>query len=132
MFLMAYKIPDSKEVSKVIKDVIGREGVVGSQYKLRKIVEKELKNIDPSYSISGRRVRVLAIGSKNVSVGIHTKEGEEITTMSICPVCSSKLKSIKNKTLYNWEVTVGYRCRKCKYWTGKKRRIPTRYVFEKR
>ncbi|MDI6917786.1 MAG: hypothetical protein QMC80_08335 [Thermoplasmatales archaeon] len=129
---MAYKIPDSKEVSKVIKDVIGREGVVGSQYKLRKIVEKELKNIDPSYSISGRRVRVLAIGSKNVSVGIHTKEGEEITTMSICPVCSSKLKSIKNKTLYNWEVTVGYRCRKCKYWTGKKRRIPTRYVFEKR
>ena len=132
MFLMNYKIPNSKEVTSIINNVIKREVVVGSQYKLRRIVEKELKNIDPSYSISGKRVRVLAINSKNVSVGIHTKEGEEITSMSLCPVCGSKLKPIKNKTLYSWEVTVGYRCRKCKYWTGKKRRIPKRYVFEKR
>jgi uncharacterized protein with PIN domain len=129
---MAYKIPNNEEASKIIEDVINKEGVIGSQYKLRKIVEKRLKNIDPSYSISGKRVRILAINSKNISVEIHTKEGEEITTMALCPVCNSKLKPIKNKTLYNWEVTVGYRCRKCKYWTGKKRRIPKRYVFEKR
>ena len=54
MFLMNYKIPNSKEVTSIINNVIKREGVVGSQYKLRRIVEKELKNIDPSYSISGR------------------------------------------------------------------------------
>ncbi|MCG2826643.1 MAG: hypothetical protein L6265_08650, partial [Thermoplasmatales archaeon] len=91
---MAYKIPNNKEVSEVIEDVIKKEGVIGSQYKLRKIVEKRLKNINPSYSISGKRVRVLAINSKNVSVEIHAKEGEEINTISICPVCNSKLKPI--------------------------------------
>ncbi len=129
---MKYKIPSNNEVLEIIKEIIKKEGVVGSQYKLRKIVEKELKNIDPSYRISGKRVRMLAIKSKNVSVEIHTKEGKEIDSMSICPVCNSKLISIKNKTLYNWDITVGYRCRRCKYWTGKKKRIPTRYVFEKR
>lgn len=129
---MAYKIPSNNEVLEIIKEIIKKEGVIGSQYKLRKIVESELKNIDPSYRISGRRVRILTINSKNVSVEIHAKEGKETGIMTVCPVCNSKLTSIKNKTLYNWEITVGYRCRKCKYWTGKKKRIPTRYVFEKR
>lgn len=129
---MKYKIPSNNEVLEIIKKIIKKEGVVGSQYKLREIVEKELKNIDPSYRISGKRVRILAIKSKKVSVEIHAKEGEEIDTMSVCPVCNSKLVSIKNKTLYNWDITVGYRCKRCKYWTGKKKRIPTRYVFEKR
>jgi len=29
-------------------------------------------------------------------------------------------------------VTLGYRCERCKYWTGLKRRVPTRYIFTRR
>jgi len=42
---------------------------------------------------------------------------------------NTKKKRVKNLTIWGGEVTIEFRCNKCGYWTGKKKRIPTRYVF---
>ena len=38
-------------------------------------------------------------------------------------------KGVKNLTIWGGEVTIQFQCSDCGYWTGKKKRIPTRYVF---
>jgi C4-type Zn-finger protein len=49
--------------------------------------------------------------------------------MTKCPVCGGSLKNVKNLTIYGGKVTIEFSCKNCGYWTGKKKRIPTRYVF---
>ena len=36
---------------------------------------------------------------------------------------------MKNITIYGGTVTLGHKCKRCGYWTGKTRRIPSRYIF---
>lgn len=130
---MLYKVPKDEEVLKSIKRVMKRHGTINSQDKLRELVERELQKIDKEYRVSKHRVRILAINSSYVSIEIHAREGEaRREAISKCPCCSSKLKVIKNKTIFDGIVTLGFSCTLCPYWTGKKRRIPTRYVFHPR
>ena len=35
-------------------------------------------------------------------------------------------------TVFGGTVTLGYRCSRCGYWTGLRKRVPTRYVFTRR
>jgi hypothetical protein len=35
----------------------------------------------------------------------------------------------QNETIFGGKVTLGYKCRACGYWTGLKRRVPVRYIF---
>ena len=53
----------------------------------------------------------------------------EADDLTECPVCGGELKVIKNKTLYGWNISLGYICTQCPYWTGQKKRVPVRYVF---
>lgn len=131
-----YRIPTDDMVVLAVRDVIVRHRTVHSQKELKELVEEELENThDDDYRVSGERVRRLAIHSDLVQVDIHCKEVEDDehdVYTDHCPVCGGVLKSEKNMTVFGGTVTVGHLCKTCTYWTGLKKRIPTRYIFHKK
>jgi transposase-like protein len=126
---MSYQIPSDDQVKTALKNVLKKFRTVNTQYKLKELVAKELNTKKVKYGISPSRLRVIAINSDFVKLEIHSREGDPKKLMIKCPVCGSPLKRVKNLTIWGGEVTIEFRCKKCGYWTGKKKRIPTRYVF---
>ncbi len=126
---MPYRIPKDKDILNSINNVMNSYGVISSQTKLKELVERDLHESDPTFRVSPKRLRILALSSDDVSVEIHCRESEVRKSMAKCPVCNHKLKLVKNKTLYDGVVIIGHECTHCSYWTGMKRRIPIRYVF---
>lgn len=126
---MSYKIPSEENVIKIIIDLIKKDRIIYSQQIFKKKVEDCLTKIDNEYKISRKRVRLLAIKSNVIKLKIETKTNKMIDKLILCPVCGSKVTPIRSKTVYNWEITVGYECKICSYWTGKKKQIPRRYIF---
>jgi Zn finger protein HypA/HybF involved in hydrogenase expression len=126
---MGYRIPSSEILAEAIKAVLKRHPMVGSQRKLTSLVLKELKTIDEEFTAGEERIRRVAIDSEVAKIEIHCREGEEKSKYTKCPVCGSKMRRIRNETIFGGTVTLGYKCLKCPYWTGLKRRMPIRYVF---
>ena len=126
---MSYHIPSDKQVKKALKKIFSKRRTINSQIRLKNLVEEELKTKDKSYGVSNARLRNIAINSDFIKLEIHSREGDPHKTMNKCPVCGHSFKNVKNLTIYGGEVTIEFRCDNCGYWTGKKKRIPTRYVF---
>ena len=63
---------------------------------------------------------------------IHAREANEKRGLTKCPVCGERVKRLKNMTVFGGTVTLGFKCPKCGYWSGLRRRVPTRYVFHGR
>jgi len=126
---MSYHIPSDEQVEKALKKVLTKFRTVHSQTNLKTLVTKELITKKKEFGVSGIRLRDIAINSNFVKIEIHSREGDPKKVMTNCPVCNSSLKRVKNLTIWGGEVTIEFRCTKCGYWTGKKKRIPTRYVF---
>lgn len=126
---MSYHIPSNDEIKDVLKEVLKKFRTVQSQNKLKNLVIKELNKKKKKFGITGNRLRNIAINSDFVKLEIHTREGDPDKLMVKCPVCRGTLKRVKNLTIWGGEVTIELRCPLCGYWTGKKKRIPTRYIF---
>ena len=126
---MQYDIPSDNQVEKVLKKVLKKAYTVTSQHKLQELVKKELRTKKKVFGVSAQRLRDIAIRSGFVSMEIHSREGDPHKILHKCPVCKNALKRVKNLTIWGGEVTIEFRCPVCGYWTGKKKRIPTRYVF---
>ena len=126
---MNYHIASDEQIKKALKKVLKEYRVVQSQYKLKKLVTKSLATKKEKYNVSESRLRNIAINSNFVKLDIHSREGDPKKTMNKCPVCNANLKRVKNLTIWGGEVTIEFECPKCGYWTGKKKRIPTRYDF---
>ena len=126
---MRYHIPSDQQVERVIKRILKNYHTVNSQKKLRELVTKDLNKKKKSYGVSQERIRKIAINSNFVKVEIHSREGDPKKLLNKCPVCDNVLKKVKNLTIWGGEVTIEFRCVNCGYWTGKKKRIPTRYIF---
>lgn len=126
---MSYRIPPEEVLDQVIKEVLEENQVVNSQGKMAEKVVHQLTVLDPDYKVTGERVRKEAILNDLAKVEIHARESDVRSRAGPCPVCSSKMKKIKNRTIFDGTVTSGYKCTRCSYWTGVKRRIPTRYLF---
>ena len=127
---MSYHIPSDEQVIKALKKIFSKHRTINSQIRLKNFVEKELKTKDKNYGVSNSRLRNIAINSDFIKLEIHSREGDPHKTMNKCPVCGHSFKNIKNLTIYGGEVTIEFRCNNCGYWTGKKKRIPTRYIFQ--
>jgi len=121
--------PSDNDVNIALKKVFKKNHTVNSQYKLKKLVDKELITKKNKIGVSARRLRNLAIISDFIKLEIYSREGDPKKIMIKCPVCGSSLKNVKNLTIWGGKVTIEFRCLRCGYWTGKKKRIPTRYVF---
>ena len=126
---MSYHIPSDEQIENALKKVLTKFRTVHSQTKLKTLVTKELNTKKKTFGVSGSRLRDIAINSNFVKLEIHSREGDPKKVMAKCPVCNSSLKRVKNLTIWGGEVTIEFRCTRCGYWTGKKKRIPTRYVF---
>jgi len=126
---MNYHIPTDEQIKSALKKVLKKYRTVNSQYKLKELVTKELKTKKENFGINPSRLRKIAINSDFVKLEIHSREGDPKKLMNRCPVCNWNLKRVKNLTIWGGEVTIEYKCNKCGYWTGKKKRIPKRYVF---
>ena len=126
---MPYRISPDEKLVTAVKKVFKRYRTVSSQYKLKRLVEKEMQTKTKHFKVSETRLRTLVITQGLAHVEIHTREGDPNKVLNHCPVCSGSLQRIKNTTIYGGEVTLEYRCARCGYWTGKKKKVPTLYVF---
>ena len=127
---MSYHIASDEQIKNGLNKVLKKYHTVISQKKLRDLVTKEIKTKKKTtYGFSGVRLRNIAVNSDFVKLEIHSREGDPKKTMNKCPVCNGNLKRVKNLTIWGGEVTIEFKCNKCGYWTGKKKRIPTLYVF---
>jgi len=124
-----YKIPSDEEIIEAIHKVMRRDHIVRTQTDLQSQVLEELRSKDPEYTITGARLRKVGLKKAGLTIEIQGREIEGTKAISKCPVCRSRLKAMKNVTIYGGTVTLGFKCTKCPYWTGKKRRVPTRYTF---
>jgi hypothetical protein len=128
-YRMVYHIPSDKKILGAVKKVFKKYHTVSSQQRLKKLVDKELQTKTQQFHVSGPRLRRVILGSGIIQVEIHTREGDPDKILHKCPVCGSTLQRVKNQTIYGGEVTLEFRCNLCGYWTGKKKKIPTLYVF---
>ena len=117
------------QVLRALKTVFKKQKVVPSQRKLKELVDHHLTTKKTVRLVSEQRLRNIAIRSGFVSLEIHSREGDPERILTRCPVCGTSLRRVKNLTIWGGEVTIEFTCPLCGYWTGKKKRIPTRYVF---
>jgi len=127
----SYRIPSDERVQESLARVFSTRQIVDSQRRLKQLVEKDMKG-DERYRVGEPRLRLLAIDSGLVDLEINCRDTNEMRSLVKCPVCGERLAKVRNMTVFGGTVTLGYRCRRCKYWTGLKRRVPTRYVFTRR
>ncbi len=129
---MAHKLPDDDEIARAIVACLSEYGIVNSQKKLGELVREKIREQESSYLVSDRRVRRVAVSRKRVELELKYKEQKYSSLPHKCPICGSKLRRLKNMTIYGGTVTLGYICGACKYWTGLKRNVPARYTFATR
>src|SRR5712691_12792204 len=127
----SYRIPSDERVRDSLVRVFRTRPMVVSQRKLKQLVEKDLKG-DERYRVGEPRLRLLAIDAGLVDLEIRCRDTEEMRSLVKCPVCGARVKKVRNMTVFGGTVTLGYRCERCRYWTGLKRRVPPRYVFSRR
>ncbi|MDH7506536.1 MAG: hypothetical protein QHH15_01945 [Candidatus Thermoplasmatota archaeon] len=126
---MGYHIATDDQIKQVIKKIFKKSRTVSSQNNLKKLVEKELSTKKKKFGVTASRIRNIALNSDFIKLEIHTRKGDPKKLLYKCPVCKSDLHRVKNLTIWGGEVTIELNCKNCGYWTGKEKRIPTRYVF---
>jgi len=126
-----YRIPTDDAIRAAIARVFQTRHEVPSQRALKRLVDRELRGSE-NFKVGEERVRHLAIESGLVGLQIHTREAEQKRSLTKCPVCGERVKRLKNMTVFGGTVTLGFRCPKCGYWSGLRRRVPVRYVFTRR
>jgi uncharacterized protein with PIN domain len=126
---MTYHIPSDEQLTTALKKVLKKSRTIPTQTKLKKLVLKNLNKGKIKYGVTGDRLRKLAILSNIAKIEIFSREGDPKKPLRACPVCNHSLKKVKNLTIWGGVVTIEFQCPKCGYWTGKKKRIPTRYIF---
>ena len=125
-----YRRPDEETVRWAADRALRRSGgSFPSQAALRRAMLKLLHEREPLFALGGPRMRKLLIGSPGLELRIRYAERSSRRPLSRCPVCAGALTPIRNRTLLDDRVTLGYRCRRCGYWTHLRRRVPVRYEF---
>jgi hypothetical protein len=112
-----------------LRRVMASAGTVGSQTKLLEMVNNELAKGDALYRVGPQRLRRICATSGFCAMEVRARKDSAPDASNECPVCAGSLQRVKNKTLFGGTVTLQYRCARCPYWTGKERRVPTRYLF---
>ena len=126
-----YRIPKDDVIRAAISRVFQTRHEVSSQRALKRLVEREVRGSE-NFRVGEERIRRLAIESGLTRLEIRAREADERRGLTKCPVCGERVKRIKNMTVFGGTVTLGYRCDRCGYWTGLRKRVPTRYVFTRR
>lgn len=129
---MAWRLPENERVVEAIRRALESRRTMASQRELRERVLRELRKEDPKLTVSGPRIRRLALTSGLARVEIAWRETERRGALFKCPVCGSVLRPMRNETVFGGTVTLGFRCPVCPFRSGIRRMEPMRYVFLKR
>ena len=119
------KFPKIDVVKFVVKSTLRRR-VANSQAELREMVNKELKKVDPEYTISGRRLRMIVTSMPEVGMKIDVKKGK---MSKKCPSCGSGLKKAWTKNLRGRKILENLKCHKCGYKGHDGKWQPGKYGF---
>jgi len=126
---MSYHIPSDEEVTTVLLKVLRKAHTIHSQAFLKQLIQQELQKNNPNSTVGVQRLRKIALQHPQITLEIHSREGDPKKILQACPVCGHRLKQVKNLTIWGGVVTIEFQCPHCGYWTGKKKRVPTRYIF---
>jgi predicted RNA-binding Zn-ribbon protein involved in translation (DUF1610 family) len=121
------KIPESGEVKFVIKEIL-QKAPAGSQAEMTRLVLKKLKAVEGLYSISGRRIRELALEIP-VRVQVQTMHGK---VPKKCPSCGRRLRKTYSKNLFGRKMLFRMSCPHCGYSGIEGKWLPRRYRFSLR
>lgn len=124
----SYRIPKDAQILAALRRATDLKPVVDSQRKLKRLVDREMRG-DEGFKVGEERLRRLAIDSKLFELRILTRETDLRKSLINCPVCEARLGRLRNMTVFGGTVTLGYKCPRCGYWTGIRRRVPVRYTF---
>jgi hypothetical protein len=127
-----YTLPEDELILEAALAALRERRTVRSETALLVRVREALRKKDPRFTVGRRRLRLVCLKSGKVEVTAFTRFSDERRAISRCPVCRGAIAPIRNKTVYDGSVTLGYRCQVCGYWTGIRRRIPTLYVYSRR
>ena len=119
-------VPKKEIVQFIVKEVL-QERKVSSQRELARLVNAKLKKADDSYSVSEKRVRVVALHTPGIRIATSTKSGR---IPKKCPSCGHALKRIYMKNLKGKRLLLRKVCAKCGYSGKENRWEPQRYAFE--
>ena len=119
------KIPKKDVVKFVIKSVLHRKSAE-SQEELSEMVNADLRKVDKGYSISGKRLRGIALTIKEVKIEVGVKKG---SSPKKCPSCSSSLKKTWDRNLRGRKVLRDLTCHKCGYKGTSGKWAPRKYGF---
>lgn len=117
--------PKQEVVEFLIKEILNSRHV-GSQGKLSGLVKAELRKSEADLTITGKRVRLTALGMPGVKVLVSLRKGR---LPSRCPCCFSGIRKIYAKNLKGRRILVGLKCRRCNYRGSENKWIPRRYGF---
>ena len=126
---MAYRIPSPKVLEDSIRRVIREQQSIPSQRRFTELVLEDLKKKNPEYKVGEVRLRRMALHRNLAKVTIQYRETRELSHKGRCPVCASPTEELHNLTLDDKRVELGFKCKKCPYWTGPRKRVPVRYTF---
>lgn len=129
---MSRKIPPDELVIEAAEKVMKKNRVVESLRQFSDMVNKELAKKDDEYRVGARRLRYIAVTNGITSLEIRWKKTKKKKAIVKCPVCGEHLKVVKNETVFGGTVTLGFRCPRCPFKTGIKKRVPQRYIFVRR
>jgi hypothetical protein len=120
---------DDERVLGAAQRVLETHRVVATQKRFGEFVARELERDVPGAAVTASRVRRLVASAPFCRLEYRTRDGSAQKTLSRCPVCGAGLERVKNQTLFGGEVTLVLHCSRCRYRTGKKKRVPTYYAF---
>ena len=123
---MTYRIPSDDTVARAIENCLARTSRMRSQREMCDIGSSELLCEDPTYRIGAERIRRIGLKRKLMSVEISYASTGRPLGMT-CPVCGSKLRSIRNMTLYGETVELERNCSLCGFSARGDAARPARY-----
>jgi hypothetical protein len=122
--------PREEEIRRAARRILrGGKATYPSQASFRAAVLDILQRDDPLAVVSGTRLRRLALDTPGIRLVVRYTEKADSRPLTECPVCAAPLRPIRNKTLTGDSVVLGQQCTRCRYWTHRPRRVPTRYAF---
>jgi ribosomal protein L34E len=125
-----YRIPPADAVRDAAREVIVQGGRgFPSQAAFRAALLSTLRKEERRFALGGRRMRHLLVNTPGVRLHVLYALRPTRRPMGSCPICGAEVRPIRNHTLLGDEVTLGYRCGRCGYWTHLARRVPVRYRF---
>ncbi|MBN1896343.1 MAG: hypothetical protein JW789_01280 [Candidatus Aenigmarchaeota archaeon] len=119
------KIPKREVVKFVLKSALHRKKA-SSQDELVGIINTELRKVDSDYSITGKRIRLIAASMPDIRMDVVTRKGR---VPPKCPSCGYSLKKSWDRNLRGRKVLRSLKCGRCGYKGTSGRWSPGKYIF---